>query len=343
MNFKDLQAKILLENFVKYCKKNNITEKNIRSVEVTWNEQYYLKEFIGDLIRRGTEKITSFGYQRGLNAISTKVQKLMDELSKSSSDVNDIIQTYKIDTDDANIKGILQALQDLKTPYANLQSKLTTLAGTTSKGLRGGPVEAGKEGDVANQPLIDSITKEIQTQFDTSFPAGGTPQAEQNRQLLPTVVGKYFKALNPEQYETAKKNIIRQIQKSAGNDVKAYALLNNINKLAGGTGDITKDFGREKEKIMKVRPETLNRWMSGITNYFNTLTTIDQKVKNDFLNAYKDLLKGADASKVGEINKLISKQVKDIVSQTGKKDNQKEMELTSLAAKIRSYKGKKIV
>lgn len=338
MNFKDLQAKILLENFVKYCKKNSITEKDIKNVEVTWNEQYYLKEFIGDLIRKGTEKIASFGYQRGLNAISAKVQKLMDELNKSSTDVNDIIQTYKIDTNDNNIKGILQALQDLKTPYTNLQAKLTTLAGTTSKGLRGGPVEAEKEEEIANQPLIDSIAKEIQTQFDTSFPVGGTPQAEQNRKLLSTVVQKYFKALNPEQFETAKKNIVGQIQKSAGNDAKVYAVLININKLAGGTGDVAKDFGREKEA--KIRPADINRWMSGITNYFNTLTTIDQKVKNNFLNAYKDLLKKADAAAVGEINKTISRKVKDIIAEHDpkKKDNQKEMELTAFAAKMKTYK-----
>ena len=336
MNFKELKTKILLENFVKYCKKNNIKARDIENVEKTWNEQYYLREFIGDLIRKGTEKLAGYGYQKGLNAISTKVQKLMDELNKSSTDIGQIIQTYKIDTEEANVKGILQALENLKTPYANLQNKLSTIAGTVSKGLRGGPVEAGEE-EVANQPLIDSIAKEIQTQFDTSFPSGGTPQAEQNRKLLSPLVQKYLKALNPEQYETAKKNIIKQIQRSAGNDVKAYALLNNISKLAGGTGDASKDFGREEVKTAKISPAILNKWVADTGRYVNTLTTINQAIRDDFIKAYRDILKNSDPSKIAEMNKSIAREIKKIATSTVI-DKQKEMDIASLTAKLRNKK-----
>jgi tRNA(Glu) U13 pseudouridine synthase TruD len=71
--------------------------------------------------------------------------------------------------------------------------------------------------------------------------------------------------------------------------------------------------------------------------YVNTLTTINQAIRDDFIKAYRDILKNSDPSKIAEMNKSIAREIKKIATSTVI-DKQKEMDIASLTAKLRNKK-----
>jgi DNA repair exonuclease SbcCD ATPase subunit len=320
MNFYELKTKIMLENFLETCKKYEITAKDIDNIELLWRNKNYIlnevgfsdflppvitkpfsgaRDFAGRTIQKGLEKVAGFGYKRGLNQILKQTQAVLNQLNQSSTNVEKLIQTYKLD-DDKAAKEILSSLKNLQEPYKQLQTKVTGLQSATALGLRGGAIEGEESPEGVNLPLIKNMISKVETEFDKAFPvAGSTDQTKQNRILLTKTLDKYFKAIDPSKYELALKSINKSIAKSTGNDAKMYAFIADIAKKSGQTNVETSPKPKSLDKA------TIDRWAADLERYIKDSSgtyLANPRISQGFINAYKKFLKVSDPANVQGIH-----------------------------------------
>ena len=329
MNFKDLKTKMILEKFLRECKKYNVSSNDIDKIGSILVDRNYvlnevgfrdfvppiignvgtgIKNWAGGKIQAGLEKAAGWGYKRGLGKIIKQTQDVLSKLNQSSVDVEKIIQTYKLD-DDKTAKEILGSLKNLQEPYKLLQNKINTLSTSKALGLRGGAVEPETEAEGLNMPLINNIVSQIQDEFDAKFPAPATQQAQKNRSLLIKAVEKYFKALDPAEYQKALKTIKNDIGKSVGNDAKMFAAISKISKASGGS-PVPEAAGQNMPKIDKA---TIDRWAEDLNKRLKDTTgnyAVDQKIADRFIKAYKNFIKVSDSSKIHNIHSGLAGKIK---------------------------------
>ena len=319
MNFKDLKTKILLEKFLKECKKYDIKSYDIDKIGSILLDKNYilneagiiggLKNWAGGKIQAGLEKAAGWGYKRGLSKIIAQTQDVLSKLNQSSTDVEKLIQTYKLD-DDKTAKEILGSLKSLQEPYKLLQNKINTLTASKALGLRGGAVEPEAEAEGLNMPLINNIVSQIQNEFDAKFPAAtATDQTKQNKVLLLKAVEKYFKALDPAEYQKALKTIKNDIGKSVGNDAKMFAAISKISKASGSslTPEVT------PKSAPKVDKATIDRWAEDLNRRLKDSSgnyLVDSRIADRFIKAYKNFVKISDPSQVHNIHSSLAGKLK---------------------------------
>lgn len=319
MNFKDLKTKILLEKFLKECKKYDVKSYDIDKIGSILLDRNYilneagiiggLKSWAGGKIQAGLEKAAGWGYKKGLSKIIAQTQDVLSKLNQSSTDVEKLIQTYKLD-DDKTAKEILGSLKSLQEPYKLLQNKINTLTASKALGLRGGAVEPEGEAEGLNMPLINNIVSQIQNEFDVKFPpASATQQTQKNRALLTSAVEKYFKALDPAEYQKALTTIKKDIGKSVGNDAKMFAAISKIAKASGGspTPEVT------PKSTPKVDKATIDRWAEDLNRRLKDSSgnyVVDKKIADRFINAYKKFVKLSDSAQIHNIHSSLAGKLK---------------------------------
>jgi hypothetical protein len=330
MNFKDLKTKMVLEKFLRECKKYSIKSDDIDKIgSILLDRNYVLNEvgfrdfvppiignvgtgiknWVGGKIQSGLEKAAGWGYKRGLNRIIAQTQDVLKKLTQSSTDVEKLIQTYKLD-DDKTAKEILGSLKNLQEPYKLLQNKINTLSTSKALGLRGGAVEPEAEAEGLNMPLINNIVSQIQTEFDAKFPAAtATDQTKQNKVLLLKAVEKYFKALDPAEYQKKLNEIKKGIAKSVGNDAKMFAVISGISK-ATGRSPIPKAAGQNMPKIDKA---TLDNWAEDLNKRLKDTAgnyVVNQKIANNFIKIYKNFMNVSDSTEIYNIHSKLAGEIK---------------------------------
>lgn len=320
MNFKDLKTKILLEKFLKECKKYDIKSYDIDKIGSILLDKNYilneagiiggLKNWAGGKIQAGLEKAAGWGYKRGLSKIIAQTQDVLSKLNQSSTDVEKLIQTYKLD-DDKTAKEILGSLKSLQEPYKLLQNKINTLTASKALGLRGGAVEpeAEAEAEGLNMPLINNMISEIMNEFDAKFPAAtATDQTKQNKVLLLKAIEKYFKALDPAEYQKALTTIKKDIGKNAGNDAKMFAAISKISKASGSP-----TTQETPTSVPKVDKATIDRWAEDLNRRLKDSSgnyLVDSRIADRFIKAYKNFVKISDPSQIHNIHSSLAGKLK---------------------------------
>lgn len=338
MNFKQIKTKIILENFVKYCKKNEITDKDLNNLNILFNEKNYLNEAIGDWLMGKAQDVMKFGagklYQMKLNSILKKVQPVLNQLSTTTTEVDDLIKKYNI-SNDKIATDVLNTLKDLKQPFDQFQKKVQNLSATSATGVKTtDDTEETPEG--VNAPLIEKYVGIMEKTFDANSSPYPTPESEQNKKLFMAAIKKYFYKLDPTELEKAKNLITKQLQATKGNDAKIYAVITNISRTTGSP------LPTKTTKIKGVTDALAEKWKNSLKNRLFPIDpmtglpkfNIDTNVLNDFLNTYKKFLMKIDATQIQTASDIVTKALEKFVAPK-LPDETKEKGLLQITARLK--------
>lgn len=338
MNFKQIKTKIALENFIKYCKKNEITDKDLSNLNILFNEKTYINEAIGDWLMGKAQDVMKFGagklYQMKLNSILKKVQPVLNQLSTTTTEVDDLIKKYNI-SNDKIATDVLNTLKDLKQPFDQFQKKVQNLSTTTATGVKTtDTTEETPEG--INAPLIEKYIGIMEKTFDANSSAYPTPESDENKRLFMAAIKKYFYKLEPAELEKAKNLITKQLQKTKGDAAKIYAVISDISKTTGIPLPI------KQPKTKGVSDVLAEKWKNNLQARLFPIDpmtkapkfAIDQTILNDFLQTYKKFLMKVDATQIQNADNIITKALQKFVSPK-MPDDAKEKGLLQITAKLK--------
>jgi len=209
MNFKEIKTKILLEKFVSYCKINNVTRKDIENVSSIFNNKNYLNEGPMDWLANKAQGAVQWTadklYKFKLNKILKQITPILTSMNKTSNDVENLIKTYNLSNDQI-ASDALRALNDLKQPYTDFQTKVNNLSTTAATGMRSDAASASNKN--VNYKLIQQYVNDMIALFTSNSPPAATdPISKENIELFSKAVKDYFEKANPQELQNAKKFI----------------------------------------------------------------------------------------------------------------------------------------
>ena len=330
MNFKEIKTKILLEKFVSYCKTNNVTRKDIENVSSIFNNKNYLNEGPMDWLANKAQGAVQWTadklYKFKLNKILKQITPILTSMNKTSNDVENLIQTYNLSNDQI-ASDALRALNDLKQPYTDFQTKVNNLSTTAATGMRSDAASASNKN--VNYKLIQQYVSDMITLFKNNVPnpTAPDPTSVENIELFSKAVKDYFEKANPQDLENAKKILSKNIAKATGDNAKLYQVIDNIAKTTGTP------VARKNKKIIN-KTEARN-YLLQLWSKFTWLKPvpiggtgsnipIPEDTKNKFSDAYEKFIItiGRDnPSMVDQINKNIYAR---LALATRQKDAQKQ-------------------
>jgi len=343
MNFKEIKTKILLEKFVSYCKTNNVTRKDIENVSSIFNNKNYLNEGPMDWLANKAQGAVQWTadklYKFKLNKILKQITPILTSMNKTSSDVENLIQTYNLSNDQI-ASDALRALNDLKQPYTDFQTKVNNLSTTAATGMRSDAASASASNKNVNYKLIQQYVSDMITLFTSNSPPAATdPTSKENIELFSKAVKDYFEKANPQDLENAKKILSKNIAKAKNNNSKLYQVIDNIAKTTGTP------VARKNKKIIN-KTEARNyliqlwdkfTWIKPIRGgVAGSDKPILEDTKNKFSDAYEKFIItiGRDnPSMVDQINKNIYAR---LALATRQKDAQKQAIVSSLIGTFRN-------
>ena len=265
MNFKQIKIKMLAENFIEYCKKNNITRKNLSDLELLFYDRTYLNEAgIGDWLMDKASQVMKTGagkfYQIKLNQILKKVNPLLTQLNKSQADIENLIQSYSLN-DDKIATDVLQSLKDLKEPFQNFVNKAQNLSTTAATGMRSDKLESPEEG--ANPELTKQFVDRAIQAYTTHMPSTPTDTSNKNKELFAKAVKAYYTKLDPDDLQKAEDFINSELKNASGDDVKLFQLTTKINRQIG-----QRVSGEEEEGVKNV--EIIKRYVNDLISTYTS-------------------------------------------------------------------------
>ena len=312
MNFKEIKTKILLEKFVSYCKTNNVTRKDIENVSSIFNNKNYLNEGPMDWLANKAQGAVQWTadklYKFKLNKILKQITPILTSMNKTSNDVENLIKTYNLSNDQI-ASDALRALNDLKQPYTDFQTKVNNLSTTAATGMRSDAASASNKN--VNYKLIQQYVSDMITLFKNNVPNPTTPDATsvENIELFSKAVKDYFEKANPQDLQKAKKFISRKIANATGDNAKLYQVIDEIAKTTG-----TPVARKNKKTISKTEAEyyanellTKFQWLGVLPGSANL--QIPDKMKIKFIESYKEFLQSLDGSDFANMNKDIYKRL----------------------------------
>jgi len=307
MNFKEIKTKILLEKFVSYCKINNVTRKDIENVSSIFNNKNYLNEGPMDWLANKAQGAVQWTadklYKFKLNKILKQITPILTSMNKTSNDVENLIKTYNLSNDQI-ASDALRALNDLKQPYTDFQTKVNNLSTTAATGMRSDAASASNKN--VNYKLIQQYVNDMIALFTSNSPPAATdPISKENIELFSKAVKDYFEKANPQELQNAKKFISKEIAKATGDNAKLYQVIDDIAKKTG-----TPVARKNKKTISKTEAEyyanellTKFQWLGVLPGSANL--QIPDKMKMKFIESYKEFLQSLDGSDFADMNKKI--------------------------------------
>lgn len=295
MNFKEIKTKILLEKFVSYCKTNNVTRKDIENVSLILNNKNYLNEgpmdWLANKAQGAIQGASGFLYKRQLNQILKKITPILTSINNTSNDVEKLIQTYNLSNDQI-ASDALRALNDLKQPYTDFQTKVNNLSTTAATGMRSDAASASNKN--VNYKLIQQYVNDMITLFTNNSPPAATdPTSKENIELFSKAVKDYFEKANPQDLENAKKILSKNIAKAKNDNAKLYQVIDNIAKTTG-----TPVARKNKKIINKVEARNYLLQLYSKFTWLKPVTIgapgsdipIPEDTKNKFSDAYEKFI-----------------------------------------------------
>lgn len=311
MNFKEIKTKILLEKFVSYCKTNNVTGKDIENVNSILINKNYLNEGPMDWLANKAQGAVQWTadklYKFKLNKILKQITPILTSMNKTSNDVEKLIQTYNLSNDQI-ASDALRALNDLKQPYTDFQTKVNNLSTTAATGMRSDAASASNKN--VNYKLIQQYVSDMITLFKNNVPNPTTPDATsaENIELFSKAVKDYFEKANPQDLQKAKKFISGKIANATGDNAKLYQVIDEIAKTTG-----TPIVRKNKKIINKVEARNFLLQLYSKFTWLKPVPIggagsdipIPEDTKNKFSDAYEKFIIAigkTNASSIDQIN-----------------------------------------